>query len=87
MVFYMGALNLVGRFVSLRGLHAIGNPAHIDLGSRGPLAGMEVFGGENDIKLSVDVDDIALAELASDDFHEIDPWIEGLSEPRFRGAP
>jgi hypothetical protein len=32
---------------------------------------MEILGFEDDVKIAVDVDDIALAELAGDDFHEI----------------
>ena len=69
----MGALDLVGGLVALRGLHAVGNPAHIDLGGGGAFAGMKVFRGEDDIELAVDVDDIALAELAGDDLHDNDP--------------
>ena len=69
----MGALDLVGRLVALRGLHAVGHPAHIDLRGGRALARMEVFRGEDDIELAVDVDDVALAELAGDDFHACDP--------------
>jgi hypothetical protein len=31
---------------------------------------MEVLGGEDDVELAVDLDDVALADLAGDDFHE-----------------
>lgn len=87
MIFDVGPLDLVGRLVPLRGLHAVGNPAHIDLGGRGPFAGMEIFRGEDDIKLAVHVDDIAFAELTGDDFHAKNPRIGGRLGPRFRGAP
>ena len=62
MVLDMGALDLVGGLVALGGLHAVRNPAHIDLGGRSALAGMKIFCGKNDIEFAVDVDDIALAE-------------------------
>jgi hypothetical protein len=63
-----GALQLLGGLVALRHLHAVGDPAHVDLGGRRALAGMEVFGRQDDIKLAVDLDDVALADLAGDDF-------------------
>ena len=61
-VFNVGALDLVRCLVTLGGLHAIRNPAHIDLGRRRALAWMKIFCGKNDIKFAVDVHDIALAE-------------------------
>ena len=65
----MGALDLVGGLVAHLGLHAVGNPAHIDLGGRRALAGMKTFRVEDDIELAVDIDDVALAERTGDDFH------------------
>ena len=66
----MGAFDLIGGLVAHLGLHAVGNPAHIDLGGGGALAGMKTFRVEDDIELAVDIDDIAFAELTSDDLHE-----------------
>jgi len=63
----------IGSLVALLGLHAVGNPAHIDLRGRGALAGMKTFRVEDNKKLAVDIDDIALAELAGDDLHVNDP--------------
>ena len=60
----MGALDLVGGLVAHLGLHAVGNPAHIDLGGGGALAGMKIFRVEDDIELAVEIDDIAFAELS-----------------------
>jgi hypothetical protein len=52
---------------------------------------MEIFRGEDDVELAVDIDDIALAELAGDDLHDNSPWMEsGLERdlrPRIRAAP
>ncbi|MNC97413.1 hypothetical protein D3C83_150600 [compost metagenome] len=73
MILDMGALDLVGGLVALRCLHAVRNPAHIDLGCRGALAGMKIFCGQNDIEPAVDIHDIALTERRSDDLHDYDP--------------
>src|SRR5262249_10018672 len=51
-------------------LYPVADPAHVDLGGRGALAGMEALGGQNHVELAVHFDDIALAEGRSDDFHE-----------------
>ena len=72
-IFDVRALDLVGGLVTLRGLHAVGNPAHIHLRGRGALAGVKILSGEDDIELAVNVDDIALAERRSDDLHDSDP--------------
>jgi hypothetical protein len=69
----MGALDAFGGLVALLGLHAVGNPAHIDLGRGRALAGMETLGIEDDIEFAFDLDDISLAELASDDLHGNNP--------------
>ena len=39
-----GALDLLGGAVALGDLHAVGDAAHVDLGHRRALAGMNVFG-------------------------------------------
>ena len=53
-VLHMGALDLLGGLVALRGLYPVADPAHVDLGGRRALAGMEAFSVENDIELAVD---------------------------------
>src|SRR5262249_12818826 len=68
-VLHVGAFHLLGRLVALRHLYAVADPAHVDLGGRGTLAGVEAFGVEDDVELAVEFDDIALAERAGDDFH------------------
>jgi hypothetical protein len=65
----MGALDLFGGLVTLCGLHAVAEAAHIDLGCRGALAGVEIFGAEDDVELTLDFDDIAFAKRTGDDFH------------------
>jgi hypothetical protein len=51
---------------------------------------MKILRGEDDIELAVDVDDVPFAELAGDDLHVCDPWLErgpGTGRPlRIRGA-
>ncbi len=69
----VGALDLVGGLVAHLGLHAVGNPAHIDLGRRGALAGMKTFRVEDNVELAFEIDDIALAELAGDNLHDGNP--------------
>jgi hypothetical protein len=34
---------------------------------------MKILGGEDDVELPVNINDIALAELAGDDLHDNDP--------------
>ena len=64
-----GALDLFGGLVALRQLDPVGNTAHVHLGRRGALAGMDILGSDDDSELAVDFDDIAFAERAGDDFH------------------
>ena len=64
-----GALDLLGGAVALGDLHPVGDAAHVELGDRGALAGVDVLGGENDIELAVEVDDVAFAERRGDDLH------------------
>ena len=68
-ILHVSAFDLFGRLVALGHLYAVADPAHVDLGRRGALAGMEAFGVENDVELVVEFDDIALAKRAGDDFH------------------
>ena len=64
-----GALDLLGGLVALRSLHAVADAAHVDLGGRGALARMEAFGGQDDVELVVDLEDVALADRAGDNLH------------------
>jgi hypothetical protein len=57
-----GALDLLGGAIAFGDLHPIGDAAHVQLGHRGALAGVDVFDVEDDIELAVDIDDRALAE-------------------------
>src|SRR5690349_1698143 len=66
-VFDGGLLDLVGGLVALGHLHAIADTAHFDLADRGSLAGMDVFGAEDDIEPAVLLDDVALADRTGDD--------------------
>ncbi len=76
-----GALDLFGGLVTIGGLHAVGNAAHVDLCRRRALAGVEAFGGQHDIELAVlSLENIAFADGAGDDFHEVS-FI-----PEWRGA-
>ena len=83
----MGALDLLGGLVALRGLHAVADPAHVDLGGRCAFAGMEAFRSEHDVELAVDLKDIALADGAGDNFHGscFLGWAKGMqgSRPEF----
>ena len=80
-IFHESALDLFGRLVAVRRLHAIGQAAHVDLGRGRALAGMEAFGGQNNIELSVlALDNIALADRTGDDFH-------GNDSSRLMGGP
>jgi hypothetical protein len=84
-------LDLVGGLVALRNLHAIADPAHFDLADRSSLAGMDVFGGEDDVKLAVLLDDVALANRAGDDFQSCFPEFlafgqSGHGRPRGRSG-
>ena len=64
-----GALDLLGGLVALLGLHAVADPAHVDLRRRRSLAGKEAFGVQDDIKPPLDIKNIALADRTGDDFH------------------
>src|SRR5262249_46495444 len=65
----MRALDLLGGLVALRGLYAVADPAHVNLGGRRALAGVEALGVEHDVELAVEIDDVALAERRGDDSH------------------
>ena len=80
-VLHVGALDLLGGLVALRRLHAVADPAHVDLGGRRALAGMEAFGVEHDVELAVEFDDIAFAERAGDDFHGESSSMVGGARP------
>ena len=61
-------LDLVGGLVALRNLYPVADSAHFDLADRSSLAGMDVLGGQNHVKLAVLLDDVALANRTGDDF-------------------
>ena len=69
----MGALDLLGGLVTLGNLNAVADPAHIDLGGGGALARVEALGVKDDVELTVEIDDIPLAERRSDDLHDRNP--------------
>src|SRR5437762_10747749 len=66
-------LDLVGGLVASRNLHPVADASHFDLADRGSLAGMDVFGGQNHVKLAVLLDDVALANRTGDDFQSCFP--------------
>src|SRR5262245_43172022 len=74
----VGALDLLGRLVALRGLHAVRDAAHVDLRRRGALAGMEAGGDENGVELAVDFENVALADGAGDNLHRWSSLVAGL---------
>ena len=57
-----GALDLFGGPPAFRHLHPVGDAAHVQLGHRGALAGVDVLGGEHHIELALHIDDGALAQ-------------------------
>ena len=77
-----GALDLLDGLVALRNLHAVADPAHVDLGGRRALAGMEALGGQNDVELAVDIENIALADRAGDNLHRCYSLLAFGDEPR-----
>src|SRR6202012_4088716 len=74
-------LDLVGGLVALRNLHAVADSAHFDLAHRRSLAGMDIFRGQNHVKLAVLLDDVALANRTGDDSQSCFPgcWAPGRS--------
>ena len=48
-------------------LHAIGHAAHVDVGHRVALAGVDVFRREHDVQVAVLLDDVAFAQRRGDD--------------------
>ena len=61
------ALDLLGGLPAFGDLGAIGNAAHVDLGDRRSLSGMEILRGEHNIEPAVDIEHVALANGRSDD--------------------
>ena len=59
-VFHMGAFDLLGGLVALRHLHAVADPAHVDLGNWGTLPGVDALRENYNIELAVNLDGIAL---------------------------
>jgi hypothetical protein len=63
-----GFLDLIGGLVAFGNLYAVADSAHLDLANGRPLAGMDVLSGQNHIKLSILLDDVALANRTGDYF-------------------
>jgi hypothetical protein len=61
-------LHLVRGLVALGNLYPVADSAHFDLADRCSLAGVDVLGGQNHIKLAVLLNDVALANRTGDDF-------------------
>src|ERR1700682_6680077 len=74
-------LDLVGGLVALRNLHAVADAAHFDLADRGSLAGRNVLGGQNHVKLAVLLNNVALANRTGDDFQSCFPDILARDRP------
>ena len=72
-----GLFDHLGRAPAFRHFHTVRNPAHVDGCCGRALAGVEVGGGQNDVKPAVHLDDIAFAQAGSDDFHELVLVMEG----------
>jgi hypothetical protein len=72
-----GALDLLGGAPPLRHLHPVGDAAHVQLGDRRALAGVDVLGREDDVELALHIDDGAFAERAGGYLHVSDPWLGG----------
>src|SRR5438046_10069121 len=65
-------LDGIGRLEALGNLDPVGDPPHVDLRRRRAFAGMEAFGLEHDIELSVAMlDDIALAQSACNGLYHL----------------
>src|SRR6516165_290924 len=59
--------DLIGSLVALRDLYPVTDSTHFDLADRRSLAGVDVFGADNDIELAILLDDVALANRTGDD--------------------
>jgi len=81
----VGLLDHFDRAPAGGNLHAVGDAAHIDLGHRVALAGVDVFGDQHDVELAVVVlDDVALAQRRGDDLDHISSLFNGWRRPRER---
>src|SRR4051794_13633963 len=68
-------LNLIGGLVAFGNLHAVADAAHFDLADRCALAGMDILGGQHDVKFAVLFNDVALANRTGDYFQSCFPGI------------
>ena len=68
-------LNLIGGLVAFGNLYAVADAAHFDLADRRALAGMDILGGQNDVKFAVLFNDVALANRTGDYFQSCFPDI------------
>jgi glycerol kinase len=69
-------VDLFGGAIALRNLHAVRDAAHVQLGDRRALAGVDVLGVEDHVELAVHIDDGTLPQRAGGNFsHEfvLDP--------------
>src|SRR5215467_12093124 len=60
-------LDLVSGLIALGDLYPVADSTHFDLADGRSLAGMDVLGADDDIKLAVLIDDVALANRTCDD--------------------
>jgi hypothetical protein len=60
-------LDLIGGLVALGDLYPVADSTHFDLADRGALAGMDVFGADDNVKLAILLDDVPLANRTGDD--------------------
>ena len=65
-VFDEGLFDTVGGAQAFHGLHPVADAAHFQMGNGRALAGMDILGGQDEIKLAVLLDDIAFAHRAGD---------------------
>src|SRR5256885_6741466 len=81
------ALDLLGGLVALLGLHAVADAAHVDLRRRRALAGKEAFGVQDDVKPSLNIKNIALADGTGDDSHVMFPLVWRAETAEMSAAP
>jgi hypothetical protein len=74
-----GALHLLGGAVALGHLHPVGDAAHVQLGHRRALAGVNVFDAQDDVELAVDINGVPFPERAGRNLHRRDPSVSKRS--------
>src|SRR6185437_16208307 len=66
-LFHRGLFDRVGGLVALGDLYPVADSTHFNLTDGRSLAGMDVLGADNNVKLAVLLDDVALANRTGDD--------------------